>query len=491
MLSERKNIALHIMGYGIISGVALAVMMSLAGKQSLWLDDLIQITISQRSTFSDIINGIYNMDSAPPLFGLLAAVWFKIAPYGTAFLKLPSEIAVTVGVFICGLAGERIRNVRTGFICAILAATSSTVLYDAGMSFRAYGLFFMLSSLAILLYVSRYKHIEKETKWILAGMSLTFTLLVYTHYFGILMLAGFFLADIFLLVKRKIHWIYFIPYFVVILLYWPWLFYGLIPCFIKTKTFWPSTPNWRDLNDTIKYLGNGNVIICLLYLLGVFTIAYTGIILIIKGKFSFEKHYVYVALFFTFSFVIMITYFYSVFINPKGSIYVSRYFLGIICIYYLLAACGFDRMCYLVSKTMDRSSRRIATVAIISIITILISAITYGDFYRKVHSIHEPWEQTAEWLMAQEDIYHKNVLVVISTLGTVIGGFKYYTTHNGERKGFEIANNLDAKTLDGIDKIYYCDLHSNILNKSYMEANFSLEKNVNEVPVRIYKRITD
>jgi hypothetical protein len=108
-----------------------------------------------------------------------------------------------------------------------------------------------------------------------------------------------------------------------------------------------------------------------------------------------------------------------------------------------------------------------------------------------VHSIHEPWEQTAEWLMAQEDIYHKNVLVVISTLGTVIGGFKYYTTHNGERKGFEIANNLDAKTLDGIDKIYYCDLHSNILNKSYMEANFSLEKNVNEVPVRIYKRITD
>jgi len=54
--------------------------------------------------------------------------------------------------------------------------------------------------------------------------------------------------------------------------------------------------------------------------------------------------------------------------------------------------------------------------------------------------------------MAQEDKYNKNALVVLSTWGSAIGGFKYYITHNSEGKGIDITNTLDAKTLHGIDK---------------------------------------
>ena len=72
-----------------------------------------------------------------------------------------------------------------------------------------------------------------------------------------------------------------------------------------------------------------------------------------------------------------------------------------------------------------------------------------------------------------------------------IGGFKYYITHNSEGKGIDITNTLDVKTLHGIDKIYYCVLHSDRLDKSYMEAEFNLETSVNEVPIRIYNRIID
>jgi len=358
------------------------------------------------------------------------------------------------------------------------------------MTFRSYGFFFMFSSLVVFLYVDRYMRIGKETKWTWVWMSIAFTLLVYTHYFGILMLAGFCLADIVLLMKKKISWRYFIPYFIAILLFSPWLFYGLIPVFIKIKTFWPATPNWGSLLETIKYLGNGNVITCLFYLSGIFIVAYTGIILIIKRKFSFEKHYIYVTLIFTFAFVILVTYLYSAFINPKVSIYVDRYFLGIICVYYLLVACGLDRMCYLFSNAKEKSKRQIAVAAIIGLIMIYIPTMAYSDLYHK-YSIKEPWEQTAEWLMAQEDIQNKNVLVVLGTLGSAIGGFKYYITHNGERKGIDVANSLDAKTLHGIDKIYYCVIHNDDLDKSYVEAEFNLETNVNEVPIRIYKRIID
>jgi hypothetical protein len=92
--------------------------------------------------------------------------------------------------------------------------------------------------------------------------------------------------------------------------------------------------------------------------------------------------------------------------------------------------------------------------------------------------------------MAQENIY-KKVLVVLSIWGSAIGCFKYYITRNSERKGIDITNTLDAKTWDGIDKLFYCVLHSDILDKSYMEAEFNLETNVSEVPIRIYNRIID
>jgi hypothetical protein len=148
-------------------------------------------------------------------------------------------------------------------------------------------------------------------------------------------------------------------------------------------------------------------------------------------------------------------------------------------------------MCCLVSNAIETSKRQIAAAAIIGLIMIFIPAMTYSDFYRKVHSTREPWEQTSKWLMAQEDKYNKNALVVLSTWGSAIGGFKYYITHNSEGKGIDIVTILDAKTLDGIDKLFHCVLHSDILNKSYMEAEFNLETNVNEVPIRIYNRIID
>ena len=105
-------------------------------------------------------------------------------------------------------------------------------------------------------------------------------------------------------------------------------------------------------------------------------------------------------------------------------------------------------MCYLVSNAIEKSKRQIAAAAIIGLIMIFIPAMTYG-------------------------------------------GFKYYITHNSEGKGIDVANTLDVKTLDGIDEIYYCVLHSDILDKSYMETEFNLETNVNEVPIRIYNRIID
>jgi hypothetical protein len=83
------------------------------------------------------------------------------------------------------------------------------------------------------------------------------------------------------------------------------------------------------------------------------------------------------------------------------------------------------------------------------------------------------------------------VLVVISTYRSTIGGFKYYLTNEGKRKGIDVAGGLNAKTLDGINKIYYCNLHSDRVDKTYLKANYNLETNVKEVPITIYSRIID
>jgi hypothetical protein len=113
-----------------------------------------------------------------------------------------------------------------------------------------------------------------------------------------------------------------------------------------------------------------------------------------------------------------------------------------------VVACGLDRMCCLVSNAIEKSKRQITAGTITGLIMIFIPVMTSG-------------------------------------------GFKYYTTHNSEGKGIYIINNLDVKTLDGIDKICYCVLHSDRLDKSYMKAEFNLETNVNKVPIMIYNCIID
>lgn len=475
--------------YGFLSAVALTIMVTFASHQSLWLDDLIQITISQHPSLEEVFKDLVEMDNMPPLFALIAFAWLKVAPYGTAALKFPSELAVAIGIFISGFAGLRLRNARTGSIAAALAATSPFVLYHAGWSFRAYGFFFLFSSWALFAYIDRFQRVWESARQPWIATSAAFTLLAYTHYFGILMLLGFFLGDLVLLIRRRVTIRFFLPYLISLVLFAPWLLCVMIPGFLKRRVFWPKTPDLQVVFNTMVRFSHDHPTLAWMYLSIIVALFIHGVVLVMRRKFLLDKHLIYASLLLTGLSVISSAYIYSVFISPTTSIYVQRYFVGIVVVFYLLVAAGFDLFLSWALSPAVGQKASVAGAAIVALGAIVLGTHSYRLLYHRSNKPREKWEQTAEWLMAQPDIREKNVLVAVSTLQSSMVGFAYYLTKNGERPPVPLAKNLTAKELQGVDKVYYCRLHSKKIDTAYLRSTFTKEQHVRKLPVTIYTRL--
>lgn len=132
------------------------------------------------------------LDFAGTMDGVIAPYYLFMHFWATAFgdsvavLRLPSLLAVALGVGLVGELGRRLFGSEAGLVGALIVAAVpqlSRYAQDA----RAYGIAFLFAVLAtLLLYVA----LERPTwaRWIAYGAALT--LLGYSHMIGLLVLTG-------------------------------------------------------------------------------------------------------------------------------------------------------------------------------------------------------------------------------------------------------------------------------------------------------------
>ena len=85
-----------------------------------------------------------------------------------------------------------------GVFAAILACFSAPIYVQCSLELRAYCLLFTLSAITLYIYVLRYQTGMEKVKYdIIYGIVLT--ILLYSHYYGVLIFGVLFVADIFLL----------------------------------------------------------------------------------------------------------------------------------------------------------------------------------------------------------------------------------------------------------------------------------------------------
>ncbi len=130
--------------------LALAALLRFAflDAQSYWLDEAVAVDTIDRS-FSGMLDRIYDNESTPPLYYVVAWLWVKVAGTGEFGLRSLSAIAGTAFVGVAYLTGRKLVSQRAGLIAAALAAVSPLLVYYSQEA-RSYPLLMLFGGLSLL-----------------------------------------------------------------------------------------------------------------------------------------------------------------------------------------------------------------------------------------------------------------------------------------------------------------------------------------------------
>ena len=137
-------------------------------------------------------------ENNPPLHFILMQLWVKLVPPDAAWLRVPSAIFSALIIWPLFSIGRKLHGERVAWIASLLFIFSS---YHAGFAHevRAYSLFALLATTSIL-QLHRIS-IGKPATWLVVVN----ILMVYTHFFGWLMIGIQFLC-VFLMKEWRPQW---------------------------------------------------------------------------------------------------------------------------------------------------------------------------------------------------------------------------------------------------------------------------------------------
>ena len=196
-------------------------------KFSLGCDDMAAVGMCIPGSFSDMMAAVIAGDRNPPLSHIFFWLWLKIIPRNDFILVLPTFISLGVGIFLCGLTGERIRGFWGGVIAAAFSAAGSLIMYSYWA--RPYGFVFFGAALAAYLYMGGFR--ESKTKESLKGqilLGLLFVFLAGTHYYGIFPVLACFICDFVSVLKKRNKPVVFLSYAICAVAFGFWVVFGIL-----------------------------------------------------------------------------------------------------------------------------------------------------------------------------------------------------------------------------------------------------------------------
>lgn len=476
----------------VIVVLAFLVMLSVAGDLSLWADDLatIQFVAEGQSLHSIVeklrMEAYYN----PPLFYIIAYLWLRIVPYGTVYLKLLNILFVCCGICLCGTAAKKIAGDRAAVSATAFAASSLFLVRYAALTFRCYGLLFMLSPILLIAYQNRLEKPQSVRLHIYYGI--TMTLMAYTNYISLLIIAAIGLHDCWLFIKKRIQWNFIGAYIGGGLLFLPCLLRSSFINIVKEESnFWPSVPDLSTLKNTIDIIFSGEGFLKIF-----FTVAVILSVSICRsltntqfdckdfsdtGSWSAAVTWVI--------FVIGFSYVFSRYISPMSSMFVQRYFVSVLAPVVILAALGIEGI--LIVLQNEKSENFAQLISIVLIVCCFCKALSGQiiELNRFAGTINQPYEQAIDWIYSRRDAHGKDTLVVFTGYS---GGFYYYGTHGGTRSNLNFGS-LNEDNWQQYKIVFVSPMHGEISEKckSILDSHFEQTESVPEWNLTVFMRKED
>ena len=427
--------------YGLVTALSLLFMILEGNKTGFWYDEFAQICFSGGE--QTLMDSLMILDPTPPLFNVLANLWYHIVPYGERWLLLLPQLATAGGIYVSALWGERLGGRRAGICTAILMGSSQMVLEQCGFEFRGYGFYLLFSAGVLYLHsklLDKGKQISIKT-WL--GYFLLLTGLLYVHVFGTFIFGALSLIDLVLLLRKHISFRHLLAYPAAILFYLPWLVSYLLRAsetIAKTEVGWMPTPTLWDVIKLGAYLCGNHIVVCLLMVAGGLMVCRT---LFIRSRQEMERVQHLIPILVP-AVVIAVAFLYGVIRAPYASLWEKRYFTGLFPCVAVLCAMGAAEIHTLLIKR-DRHLAQVAAVICFVLVTpLFLCRIATGNtplasYYHR---------ELTEVLYHQEDIHEENV-IILSTMDQFIEGWEeYYCRQQGKRPGLGIQSIYDIEPDD-------------------------------------------
>jgi uncharacterized membrane protein len=183
----------------VLAGLILAgLALRLAVPRGIWLDEAITIHQAHLS-LHDLFRNLYFGDRQPPLYHL--TLWVTIRAFGDGefAVRLPSLIAGTLVIPVLYALGRELYDRRTGLFAAAFAAASPLLVWYS-QEVRMYTFATLFGLLALL---TQLRVIRKPTMGNWAAYILATAALLWSHYFGLLLIGVQQLIFVGVLVYRK------------------------------------------------------------------------------------------------------------------------------------------------------------------------------------------------------------------------------------------------------------------------------------------------
>lgn len=465
----------------------LAFMILNGNHYGFWYDEFAQICFSGGS--QTLLDSLLVVDPTPPLFNVLANIWYHIVPYGERWLLLLPQLATAGGVYISALWGERLGGQSVGVWTAILLGASQMVMEQCGFEFRSYGIYLLFSALAFYIHC---RLMERELCWIWEiGYFGALIGLLYSHAFGVLLVAALGLIDLIQIGIRRKHWRSLIPYVAAGCCYLPWLvqfFYRAGTAATNAVVGWMQSPTLWDIIKLLAYLCGNHIVVCGLFAAG------TAVLIIWvfqKQRGEGTESLIQCIPLLVSGIVVCVAFLYGIIQGSQASLWEKRYFTGLFPCAAVICGMGATAISRLLQRYGMVSTRIFSVVCAGLVVPVFLVKTAVGDTPLGTYYHRE----VAEVLYQQNDIREEHVLI-LSTMDQFISGWEeYYGSHQGRREELGIRSIYDVtpKELQQYDVIYFEnnfweERSRTCPTRQMLETEYNVSKSWDEIHLQKYEK---
>lgn len=474
--------------YAAIAAASLIFMIWHAEDSGFWYDEFAQICFSGLD--STLLDSLTTVDPTPPLFNVMANIWYHIVPYGERWLLLLPQTAMAFAVYISGLWGERLNGRMTGICTALLLGSSQMVIEQCGFEFRGYGTYLLFAVSVLYMHDLRVCVGEKHSAGSAALYTVLLICLIYSHLFGLLVFAALGMFDLLAVRTAKNRLLNAIPYVCAGAAFLPWLIYfwqAAGTASVGAAVDWMVKPNPWEVIKLIAYLCGNHIIVCALFMTGTIWVLY-GFAAAGQDRFLVLRKLVPIVVGIV---MISVMYCFGIVRAGQASLWVKRYFTALFPCCAVITAMGAVAAANFISRRLPKVKEiHVYAAVFVLVVPVFLYRTAVVDTPLAVYHHRE----AAEFLYEQDDIMDCDV-IVLSTLGdTTPGWYSYYVERQGSRKGFLAASvyDIDPKDMDQYNVVYVDTgyLYENCAAKEMIADQFELDSYWQDVSVERYVRKT-